>query len=54
MNVTTRMQPNVDVLSAYFNYAAAMLGKVAEKFGRSAPGTDRSLAASHKLVSNRG
>ena len=34
------MQPNLDVLSVYFNYAAAMLGKVAVKFGRSAPGTE--------------
>jgi hypothetical protein len=34
------MQPNLDVLSVYFNYAAAMRRKVAVKFGRSAPGAE--------------
>jgi hypothetical protein len=37
MNVTTRMQPNLDVLSSDFNCAAPMLGKAAVKLGRSAP-----------------
>ena len=34
------MQPSVDVLSAYFNGAAAMLGKAAMKICQSAPRTE--------------
>ena len=39
MNVTTRMEPKLDVLNVYFNSAAATLGKVTVKVGRSAHGT---------------
>ena len=55
MNVTTRMEPKLDVLSVYFNSAAATLGKVTVKFGRSAPGTSSEpFAASQPFVSYRG
>jgi hypothetical protein len=36
-----QIQPSVDVLSAYFNGDAAMLGKAAMKICQSAPGTLR-------------
>jgi PAS domain-containing protein len=45
MSVTTRMQPN----SAYSNYAAATLGKVAVKFSRSAPGAERPFAVTQRF-----